>query len=76
MAKFRTKQCVACKGTGKEIDNQLAGEAMRALRVKAKMTQAEIADIMKISKPYLCDLEHGFRSWRDELIERYRKALT
>jgi len=75
MAELKTKKCKHCNGTGKEFDHRLVGNLMRRLREKSNITQAHVADSLKISKPYLCDLEHGFRNWRTDLIVKYRKSI-
>ena len=75
MAKLKTKNCKCCDGSGRELDHKMVGDYLRTQREKAGITQARVAGCMKISPPYLCDLEYGFRNWRDELINKYKKAI-
>lgn len=75
MAKLKTRNCKCCDGSGRELDQTMVGEYLRFQREKAGIPQARVAEFMHISKPYLCDLEHGFRNWRDELISKYKKAI-
>lgn len=69
------QKCIYCKGTGTQIDSKATGAALRALRLSKHTTLSTVADRLKISKPYLSDLEHGYRNWRPELIDLFIKAL-
>jgi len=77
MAKTKkpTRKCKCCSGSGKELDPKAVGGQMRALREAMGMTQAQVANKLKFSKPYICDLEQGYRNWRDDLIIAYKAAL-
>lgn len=75
MSKLKTTDCKCCDGSGRQLDHELVGDYLRTQRLKAGITQAQVAEAMKISKPYLCDLEHGFRNWRNELIGKYKKSI-
>lgn len=75
MAKLKHKPCHCCSGSGKEFDHELVGDWLRALREGLNISAAQVARTMKISKPYLCDLEYGRRNWRLELITKYRAAI-
>lgn len=75
MADLKTKNCHCCDGSGKELDSRAVGAAMKAIRESRGISQTEVARRMKLSKPYICDLERGHRHWRDELIASYNKAL-
>lgn len=48
---------------------------MRTLRLAAGRSLRDVALKMNFSAPYISDLEHGNRSFTEELIERYREAL-
>jgi transcriptional regulator with XRE-family HTH domain len=75
MFKASVKTCTRCQGVGHEIDSTGTGLALRALRVSKHVTLSTVANRLRISKPYLSDLENGKRNWRGELIERFIKAL-
>ncbi len=71
-----TKSCHCCGGSGTELDHRVVGTEMRRLRLSKQLTQTDVAKRMRISKPYVSDLESGRRNWRDELVARYTKALN
>jgi len=48
---------------------------MRVLRKKNKVSLRAAAKTMKISAPYLSDLELGRRIWDDAKIEAFKKAI-
>jgi transcriptional regulator with XRE-family HTH domain len=75
MASLKTQKCRCCEGSGKELDHKSIGPMMKQRRLKAGLTQGEVALRMGISGAYVCDLERGTRNWRDELIAKYGKAL-
>jgi AraC-like DNA-binding protein len=75
MVKLKTQDCKYCDGSGQQLDHERVGDYLRTKRINSGITQARVAEAMKISKPYLCDLEHGFRNWSNDLIARYRKAI-
>lgn len=67
--------CPKCGGRGTLPDPRVVGAAMRALRVKAGIPQKELAWRMKLSAPYIVDIEAGRRAFHPELVTRYKKAL-
>lgn len=48
---------------------------LREERLLARLSVRELAIKLKLSAPYVSDLELGRRSWRPELVERYLAAL-
>lgn len=76
MAITKTKKCKYCGTANQEYDHKAIGAEMRALRKVKGLTQTLVANRMKISKPYLCDLENGFRNWRPDLLEKFHRALV
>ena len=54
------------------------GETMnriRAIRVKKKLSQVEVARSAGISQPYLCDLENNRRGAKPETYKRIAEVL-
>lgn len=51
------------------------GRSLAQRRKKAGMTLRGVAAEMGCSGPWVCDLEKGKRTWSEEWIERYLKAL-
>lgn len=72
---LKMKPCHCCGGNGKELDHFVVGNEMRKLRVKAGKSQIQVAEFMKVSGPYISDLERGKRGWRRSLIDRFMEAL-
>jgi hypothetical protein len=70
-----TRPCHHCAGSGQERDPWALGDEMRRLRLAADKSLREVAEKMKISPPYLSDLERGNRTFSDALMARYRRAL-
>lgn len=67
--------CPNCEGCG-EIDNPVwRGREMRKARQGAGKTLTEVAKAIQFSKGYLSDLELGRRTWSNDLVESYKKAL-
>ena len=48
---------------------------MRALRLKTKKSLRKVAKKLKISPPYLSDLERGNRTFNADMVTRYKEAL-
>ena len=76
MGKHKKMDCHCCKGTGEEIDHVAVGDMLRKRRIAAKKSQTYVANKLGLSSAYLCDLEFGRRLWRDDLIQKYEKALA
>jgi transcriptional regulator with XRE-family HTH domain len=72
---MKTKSCHCCGGTGKELDMAALAEQLRAERVASGESLNCVASRMKISAPYLSDLERGRRNWSSGLVDRFRRAL-
>lgn len=49
---------------------------IKEIREKARMTQMELANLAKVSQPYLHDLENNHRGARPETYERIASALN
>lgn len=69
------RRCRKCGGTGKELDPTGVGLEMRGLREKKGIGLREMATRMKISPPYLSDLELGRRDWTEEKIAEFKRHL-
>lgn len=69
------KVCPKCGGTGKIQDDNSLGESMKKKRQKAHLTLKKVAEHMKLSVGYVCDLEHGRRIWRADIEKRYYAAI-
>lgn len=63
--------CPKCGGTGKIVDYAV----MLSKRVASGKSAKEVASSMGISTSYLCDLEHGRRSWTPEIVANFEKAI-
>lgn len=53
-----------------------AGSIMRRERMSAKLSLRELARRMKISAPYLSDMEHGKRRYSIEMAKRALSAMA
>ncbi len=58
-----------------EIDQAKTGSGIRRERKAAGVSLRSIAKAMKLSAPYVSDLELGRRGWNHELLMRYSSAL-
>ena len=58
------------------VDHVQTGQNMSAFRRVAGISLREIARRMKLSAPYISDLEHGRRNWTQDKLESYRAALN
>lgn len=67
------KACHCCQGTGKELDHREVGLKMRELRKKYRLSLRSLGRRLRLSAPYLSDLELGNRKWNDMLIAAYRR---
>jgi transcriptional regulator with XRE-family HTH domain len=52
------------------------GRALRGLRISSGRTLNSVARQMKISGPYLSDLERGRRNWNHKLIAQFKETVT
>ena len=75
MTKRDTLPCPRCNGTGRLPDDRVMGAAMRKRRERAGLSLRELARRLKLSAPYLSDLEVGRRHWNAKNIKRYTDAL-
>jgi predicted transcriptional regulator len=75
MDSVKTILCRWCHGAGTEIDRKATGTDLRRRRLQRNLTLTKVASRMRISKPYLSDLETGQRAWRIALIKRFIKSL-
>jgi transcriptional regulator with XRE-family HTH domain len=64
--------CPKCGGSGEII----TGDEARQLRQKRGLTLSQVSTKMKISLPYLADLEHGRRQWNTELLTTFKRAIS
>lgn len=55
-----------------EINHAEAGKRVRALREKSGVSLRQLARDMKLSAPFLSDLERGRRNWS---VENFKKAV-
>jgi len=72
---MKTLPCPSCNGTGRVKDPKAIGAAMRKLREKTGISLRAFARILKLSAPYVSDLELGQRGWSDDMQARYISAL-
>lgn len=73
---MKTVPCHCCQGSGQEIDQIHLGAEFRRLRKEKNVSMNEMARRMKISAPYLSDLERGKRNWTQSLVERFTENLA
>lgn len=69
-------KCSVCNGTGLVGDSRKLGAALRLKRKKGRVSLCAIADRMGYSIGYVCDLEHGRRTWTESLKLQYELALS
>jgi len=67
--------CDNCNGTGKVLDSKAIGEYLSGKRKEFGNSLRAVAFRMKISAPYLSDLENGNRSWTEEKIQKFESAV-
>lgn len=58
------------------IDHKATGEAMRQLRKAQRVSLREVARHMKLSAPFVSDLELGRRNWDGARALKYMLAVT
>lgn len=71
---MKMNPCQWCNGTGKSYDHAYVGAEMRKFRKSRGVVLRVVADKLGYSIPYLSDLEKGYRNWRTDLIEKFKKA--
>lgn len=70
------KVCPRCGGSGEVTDPLVLGQTLRSMRVEAGVTLLRMAEVMKMSKAHLSNLENGKRAWLGEVTgDRYCDAL-
>lgn len=74
MQRMKKTTCHCCNGSGEEIDQGVTGMEMRTLRKSAGLSLKQIGGKIRLSCPYLSDLERGKRNWNTDLIDLYKKA--
>lgn len=62
--------------TVEQIDHVATGAEMRSLRTAHRISLREIARRMKLSAPFISDLERGRRNWTPALALAYMQAET
>jgi transcriptional regulator with XRE-family HTH domain len=60
----------------KQIDHKATGEAMRQLRKSHRISLREVARRMKLSAPFVSDLELGRRNWDGSRALAFMSATT
>lgn len=75
MTTLPCKPCRHCHGSGKEIDHSAVGFALRTLRVKKEIGLRAMARAIKVSAPFLSDLELGKRNWTQQRIDQFNAVL-
>lgn len=76
MTEIKTRRCIHCDGSGKQIDDKATGAMLRAARKAADISQSEVARSMRFCKAYVHDLEKGKRHWTKEKISAYQQAIA
>lgn len=59
-----------------EIDHAETGGLFRAKREVHSISLREIARSMRLSPPYISDLERGRRNWTAQLVDAYNICLN
>lgn len=58
------------------IDHRATGAAVRRKRKLVGLSLRELARQIKVSAPFLSDLERGNRNWNEERLAQVEKVLT
>lgn len=69
-----TEPCAQCNGTGRQLNQRAIGSLMRSRRKAANLTLKDVARKLKISGPYLSDLEQGKRRWTETRQKQFEKV--
>ena len=75
LACLELKRCPHCGGTGKCLDDARVGDYLRQIRTVKGLSGREVARRMKVSAPYLSDLELGRRGWNEQKVTAYLEAV-
>jgi len=59
----------------REVDHETTGHLFRQARKKAKLSLREMARRLKLSAPFVSDLELGRRNWTEKTAERFIDIL-
>ncbi len=59
-----------------QIDHAATGAKMRVLRTSHKISLREVARRLKLSAPFVSDLERGRRNWDTHRALAYMQAVT
>ena len=65
--RIRATKCRVCGGRTEEID----GACLREARIEAGISLREMARRLKLSAPYLSDIERNHRAAPDRVVQRY-----
>ena len=57
------------------IDHEATGKFWRMKRREATLSLREMSRRLKLSAPYVSDLELGRRNWSEKLEEKYQRVL-
>ena len=60
----------------RQIDHKATGDAMRQLRKCHRLSLREVARFLKLSAPFVSDLELGRRNWDSSRALKYMLAVT
>ncbi len=69
--------CPYCQGTGRanDADDECIGLSVRSIRRRHEIAAADVAEVMGVSRQYVCDLELGRRPFSLELVKRYKRSV-
>jgi transcriptional regulator with XRE-family HTH domain len=57
------------------VDHMATGARMRQARKEAGIKLATVAEAMKVSSPFLSELERGRRNWTPLLAMKFKDAI-
>jgi len=55
--------------------SKLFGKKVRAIRLKKKLSQGDVAKVLKVHRSYVSGIERGIRNPSLKVIDRVAKAL-
>ena len=71
-----TMPCPRCAGTG-AVDNPVyQGHTARGRREAAGLKLRQVARQLRVSAPFISDLENGRRLWTGLVAQRYQRFLN